>query len=286
MDEEYAAINQLGGFALGNLLSDLGVEGGQPADMQRLGLGGGSAGFEQNQIYKEEYADDDDEELARYGLGRGEDGASDAGRGGETDGRADMDRYYRQGMEQVGPSAGHVRGEVDDFDDEDNDADAGGDAEELEMPRFKEEPWAHGPLEALRAESPPRRDVKEIWPGFEHDAVLNFTELFASRPAKRRRLVNRPPKCKYLFQGFSFSLQCGYQSSYARPCFYLLLCHQQSASCLTKSYLCRQVPAKRFCTLRVCITINPTSDKSRGRCLSPRKLQKAKVTKSGTGGCR
>jgi hypothetical protein len=182
MEDEGGAISQLGNLALGNLLTDLGVTSNAS---HVSGVVGGPSSksqiLEQDQIYNDRF-EDDDFDMGELPDERGyENGVS------RVQNQAIQDRYYRMGMQEMNKTMGRVRGEVDDFDDDDEDAE--GD-EDTSIIRVKQEDPASSPMD----QTPPpvkELDVTEYWPGFERGKVLNFTDLFTVPPQKRRRLVDR-----------------------------------------------------------------------------------------------
>lgn len=195
MEDEGGAISQLGNLALGTLLTDLGIS--SHASHVSTVVGGGFTSksqqqLEQDQIYNERYEDDDFDmrELPDESVDETYEDDAEAARS-----RANKDRYFRMGMEEMNKSStlGRVRGEVDDFDD---DADADGE-EDQSMVIVKQEYPPSSP--SLRTPSPPpvELDVKEYWPGFETGKILNFTDLFTDPPPKRRRLMDRGARFRF-----------------------------------------------------------------------------------------
>ncbi|UZJ53338.1 hypothetical protein CBS101457_002658 [Exobasidium rhododendri] len=194
MEDEGSAISQLGNLALGNLLTDLGVSSN--ANNVSTFVGGSKNGpkseqmLEQDQIYNDRY-EDDDFDMGELPMEGRENGAQDEVE--EAQRHANQDRYYRMGMEELNKSSmGTVRGEVDDFDEDYDDADKEADSS---MIHIKEEAITEAtqssPLLPTPSPPPLEVDVTKYWPGFERGKILNFTEIFTHPPQKRRRLVDR-----------------------------------------------------------------------------------------------
>jgi transcription initiation factor TFIID subunit 1 len=114
------------------------------------------------------------------------------------------EKYGKKGGASGSAGAGGrgrlLRGEDDDF-DEDYDEDEG---TADERTRVKDEPMddapfgspspapaQHQPMEVEKLAPPPAKkiDVKDLFPSFEHGKTLEFTELFAMRPRKKRRVA-------------------------------------------------------------------------------------------------
>ncbi|MCO5588229.1 hypothetical protein L7F22_042184 [Adiantum nelumboides] len=215
MDDDNGAITQLGDLALGNLLTELGVEANN-ADVSRL-VGGAKSRptqlLEQDQIYNERYADDDidlGDLPVDHSSGQQDEEVT-------TNGSTSYNRekYMRMGLDALSKSKSRIRGEDDDFDE---DADAEGEEDEsYDVPlnqqqqsqsiKVKEEPVdvvMQSPPSSPSEPTPPPAlapqpvDVKQLWPGFEEGAILNFTDLFTSAPRKRRKMIGKVPKIKEL----------------------------------------------------------------------------------------
>ncbi len=266
MDDEQNAALHLGGLALGNVLRDLGIDEQHQSDLERLGIASGSGRIKQEDIYNDRFADDDND----FGDAYQRNGSStkdwetevDDEMRKELDGerdseeRAELDRYYRQGLAQLEQPRAPLRGEDDDFDDDESDKDEdvplsqqpsrgqtnGQSTQANGVSRFGEgmikvkqerdddsdmaflsapmassssaAPSTHTPLVLPTAHSPrqgspqtpppshqpymsgappPRpfvdmEEVKQHFPDFEPGKILNFTELFATRPSKKRKL--------------------------------------------------------------------------------------------------
>ncbi|PWN19512.1 hypothetical protein BCV69DRAFT_290836 [Microstroma glucosiphilum] len=122
MEDESGAISQLGSLALGNLLQEIGID--SEAGMDRLGLApkqpssSAASALGKDQIYNEKYEDDDDDDLMRMGK---ED--EEEVRSRQEAQRALQDRYVQRGLASMGGSRATVRGETDDFDDEEEGSD-------------------------------------------------------------------------------------------------------------------------------------------------------------------
>ncbi|CAO1632126.1 unnamed protein product [Jaminaea pallidilutea] len=226
MDDESSAVSQLGSLALGNLLQEIGVHSGEDG-MDRLGIGGSGSKTSQSalgreQIYNEKYEDDDDDELNRMS-GRG--GAEDD-RQAHDQQQSLQDRYFAKGLASMGTSKAAVRGETDDFDDdedgegEEDDDDDDDDEDEKPLPRrpapppppaavhlpfiksepIEQESLMESPqpaaaepvtLPSLRLPTPPPpRDVREFWPDFDSNRILDFTDFFAAPRRKKRKAAS------------------------------------------------------------------------------------------------
>lgn len=219
MEDEGGAISQLGDLALGNILTDLGIasDGSNVPHLVSGGQGQSKAArasqlFERDQIYNDRFEDDEDADVDFGDLpGAAED--DDARAAAEED-KAARDRYYRMGLASLekSKSKGAVRGEDDDFDEDSSDKDAAGKVDDdRPLVQVKEEPTNETarstPSSPLVSTPPPSQasaalpqaqplDVKELWPGFQPGKVLDFTELFTTRPPKRRRMQGRIPEVK------------------------------------------------------------------------------------------
>ncbi|GAC99507.1 transcription initiation factor [Pseudozyma hubeiensis SY62] len=271
MEDEQNAALHLGGLALGNVLRDLGIDEDQQTDLERLGIASGSGRIKQEDIYNDRFADEDDD----LGDGYRRNGSSTKDWETEVDDemrrelaserdseeRAELDRYYRQGLAQLEQPRAPLRGEQDDFDDSDEAEDVplsqhtprgqsnghsthtNGFARFSEgMIKVKEErdddsdmaflsapmpassgaapspftPLALPSARATRHDSPqtppppshqsfidaapPARpyvdmdEVRQHFPDFEPGKILNFTDLFATRPPKKRKLGSAAAK--------------------------------------------------------------------------------------------
>ncbi len=102
------AIGQLGGLALGEVLSQLDLDRDALSAVQnQLGLGG--AAFSRESIYNDKFEEDEQQDDSRTDY--------------ETIINKEMEseKYQRQGQASVNKTAGLVRGEEDDFDEDDED---------------------------------------------------------------------------------------------------------------------------------------------------------------------
>lgn len=223
MEDESNAVSQLGSLALGNLLQEIGVE--SEAGMDRLGLGPkASSSLARDQIYNDRFEDDDDDELQMMAANRDDLGDEEAEqtRRQEEERNRQQDRYFAKGMSSIGqPVKATIRGETDDFDeDEDEGEDEDDDEDEkplpvrrtspplLPRPVIKTEPieetelpgtpstslMASPPPSALRLPTPPPLgDVKDYWPDFQPDRILDFTDFFAAPRRKKRKVALGKP---------------------------------------------------------------------------------------------
>ncbi|BGP00755.1 Atypical/TAF1 protein kinase [Rhodotorula toruloides ATCC 204091] len=198
MDGDIAST--LSGFALNEVLSSLDLDASALGAVQsQLGIKGTNA-FSRDSIYADRFADDDggldDEDL--------EDDREDFE--AMIDREMREEKYGKKGAASGASSAAAggrgrlLRGEDDDF-DEDYDEDEG---TADERTRVKDEPMddtlfgspspapaQHQPMEVEKLAPPPAKkiDVKDLFPSFEHGKTLEFTELFAMRPRKKRRVA-------------------------------------------------------------------------------------------------
>lgn len=226
MDADIAST--LSGFALGEVFSSLDLDPAALGAVQsQLGIRGNAA-LNRDSIYADKFADDGDDDDAA--LLDGDDDDLDDER---EDFEAMIDREMREerdgkaGAAKAQPQANGraaaslMRGEEDDFDedyDEEDEPMAGSE------PKVKEEPLDTVGLDgsatpaadhsltqpsgstqtqtqplSLQLENlapPPSRqvDVKELFPSFEPGKTLAFTDLFAMRPRKKRRVVTEGVK--------------------------------------------------------------------------------------------
>ncbi|PWN49186.1 hypothetical protein IE53DRAFT_159988 [Violaceomyces palustris] len=273
MDDEHSAANQLGGLALGNVLKEIGIdEEYQDGIQQRLGISS-NTNLKPDQIYKDTFHDDEDDHDHDLFGPEGQKSSArdwetevddemrnelDLERKKDTEERAALERYYRQGMAQLERPKTTLRGEDDDFDDHqghDNDVrpmqEDDYDDEEDDVPlaagsaavatsdlttvRIKTEQEDHdglslfddqpsiplpplptspnqgvvrdrdGMMMMMMTPPPPSvdpryeldlKEVKQLFPDFEPGKILNFTEMFATRPAKKPRTIGKPAHFK------------------------------------------------------------------------------------------
>ncbi|KAK0551567.1 hypothetical protein OC845_002147 [Tilletia horrida] len=206
---EDGAVRELDSLALGNILAELGVDDGRSTDgLRQIGLGTdrGSTNLDRDQIYNDRYADDDDgASLGRVRQGNDYEREVDeeleqdakAGRG------ADLERYFRKGLEGLTSSKAKVRGEVgyDDDEDEDEEAErAPASAQRQAGPSgskgdSRDEPQASVTM-VMQQPAPVFKSVETLWPSFQKGAILNFTDIFYEPPLKRRKTAVPKPKFK------------------------------------------------------------------------------------------
>ncbi|KAM0746937.1 hypothetical protein T439DRAFT_350223 [Meredithblackwellia eburnea MCA 4105] len=211
MDFDNDAISQLGGFALDEVLAELELDASSLGAVKgQLGLRDGGA-FSRDSIYAGKFMDEADE-----AYDEDEDGKED------YEGLVDREIYDEQYGAKASTSSGAqggrlMRGEEDDFDDEEEEEeeDAAGEGEGVggataskEGVKVKAEPMDEDDLlggsaggattETAQyrppsvepiAPPPPMRQVRvqDIFPEFEYGKILDFTEMFAARPHKKRR---------------------------------------------------------------------------------------------------
>jgi len=206
----------LSGFALGEVLSSLDLDTSALGALQsQLGIKRSNA-INRDSIYADRFADDDggldDEDL--------DDDREDFE--AMIDREMREEKYGKAGAAAVGGAAKAggqaaagarlVRGEEDDFDEEyDEDEPMAAAATAAATPVVKEEPAddlfgaaspaaaGAAPARALEVEdlaAPPAKqvDVRDLFPSFEPGKVLDFTELFGTRPRKKRRVITEGVK--------------------------------------------------------------------------------------------
>ncbi|TIC66273.1 hypothetical protein E3Q03_02238 [Wallemia mellicola] len=180
--DESSAISSLGGLALNDLIGGE-LEGYDSSYLQSFGLAGSNK-LSKEQIENDDlFGDDDDDEQIGANVG--------------DDFEDDMDEDLPEEEETLkgAPSQSKARGEDDDY-DEDYDAidEQPYEPEEADMEEV-----------ADKEEEAKKIDVKEIFPAFDADKVLNFTHLFSNRGQKRRKInsnrkVIQPPHIHVHFQ--------------------------------------------------------------------------------------
>ncbi|GAA5834228.1 hypothetical protein JCM11251_000576 [Rhodosporidiobolus azoricus] len=204
MDDDVA---KLSGFALGEVFNDLGLGAADLGAVSgQLGLSSKSA-FSRDSIYADKFADDDG--------ALDEDDLDDEREDFEAmiDREMREERYGKSGT-AAGSSKGAgggrlLRGEEDDFDEDyDEDETMADSAAKVKQELDEDDDLFGGssspaqqgaevqPMQVEQLAPPPARkiDVKELFPTFEYGAKLDFTELFAMRPRKKRRVVTEGVK--------------------------------------------------------------------------------------------
>lgn len=228
MDADIAST--LSGFALGEVFSSLDLDPSALGAVQsQLGIRGNAA-LNRDSIYADKFADDDDGAAL---LDDDDDDLDDEREDFEAmidremreerDGKAGTAAATAKAQPQANgrAAASLMRGEEDDFDEDYDDEDEPMAGSE---PKVKEEPLDTVGLDgsatpaadqsltqpsgstqtqtqplSLQLENlapPPSRqvDVKELFPSFEPGKTLAFTDLFAMRPRKKRRVVTEGVK--------------------------------------------------------------------------------------------
>ncbi|GAA5937245.1 histone acetyltransferase [Sporobolomyces koalae] len=211
-----ADIATLSGFALGEVLSSLDLDAAALSSVQaQLGLSGSNK-ISKDSIYADKFADDDldddedldddredyeamiDREMREERTGKGapsQKGA--AGKQllrGEEDDFDDFDEEDEQDV-TVGDSQGQTRIKAEpDVDEVEGDDDLFGGSDS--PPQIDEPRLAHEPIQVENLAAPPLRkvDVKDLFPRFEYGQTLEFTDLFAMRPRKKRKVVKESVK--------------------------------------------------------------------------------------------
>ncbi|GAA5988754.1 hypothetical protein JCM11641_006528 [Rhodosporidiobolus odoratus] len=199
MDADIAST--LSGFALGEVFSSLDLDSSALGAVQsQLGIKGTNA-FSRDSIYNDKFADDDQ--------ALDDDDLNDD----REDFEAMIDREMREekfggiGAGSSKPAAVGggklLRGEEDDFDEEYDEEDEpmrDGAAAVKQEPRDEDDddlfgspsPAPEAPQQDIVIEQPPPKktvDVKDLFPSFEPGAKLDFTDLFAMPPRKKRRVA-------------------------------------------------------------------------------------------------
>jgi transcription initiation factor TFIID subunit 1 len=207
-----ADIATLSGFALGEVLSSLDLDESALSSVQsQLGLRGTNK-ISKDSIYADKFADDDlsdeDDEREDY------EAMIDREMREERSGAA-----KKQQKDGAGPSKQLLRGEEDDFDEDYDEDETMQDGSKLQT-QVKAEPADDDDLfggsdssspppqqtqqeepmqvENLAAPPPKKVDVKDLFPSFEYGKTLEFTDLFAMRPRKKRRMAKEGVKRKFL----------------------------------------------------------------------------------------
>lgn len=179
--EQDDAVLRLGGLALGQVLEDLGVIGAD-SDLQRIGLSGtkaGSSALNKDEIYRGDYDDELEDEAAR-----------DENEANEDELAADESQPPPPKVTVPRIKRNTVRGEDDDFDEDDDDAEIPEPASApAPVPAPAPEPE---PIVVPQPESP-RQEARKMFPDFKPGTILDFTELFATRSQKRRKLGAKLP---------------------------------------------------------------------------------------------
>lgn len=175
--EQDDAILRLGGLALGQVLEDLGVVGAE-SDLQRIGLSGpktNAAPLNKEEIYRGDYDDELEEEATREENEAHEDElAADESQPAQ---KSAVPRIKRN----------TVRGEDDDFDEDEEMPDPEPTRVTAPTPAPEPEP------EPVAAPPPmsPCQEARTLFPDFAAGTILDFTELFATRSLKRRKMGAR-----------------------------------------------------------------------------------------------
>ncbi|KAH9460019.1 hypothetical protein MJO28_004325 [Puccinia striiformis f. sp. tritici] len=211
--DEEDAILSLGGFALEGLLTDLDADAVSGLRAQ-LGLSSANIGYGREDLYNGKFADDDSGIPSSY-----RESASQDGRGGLLSGSSlkkdwedEVDREFREELERRPSTIGKVRGEMDDYDDdEDIDEDGSLAADSPQAFRSKKHSQqldlshrysssTSTPSSAFQIPSSPTvigieknvpepASVYDLFPTFVKGGILQFTDLFATLPRKRQKVT-------------------------------------------------------------------------------------------------
>lgn len=179
MDSEHDdAVSQLGGLALGQLLEDLGVVNAD-SDLSRIGLGSSKAASAQalkrDEIYRNDFDDEAEEEV------RDEEMEEEEEKVQPPDSATSSIRPLRHGTFKV-------RGEEDDFADEEDETPA---PTKVPEPEASVAPVPEKVVEQVLS---PRSEALKLFPDFQPGQILDFTEMFGTRSLKRRKMVGKLPK--------------------------------------------------------------------------------------------
>ena len=203
--EQDDAVTQLGGLALGQVLQDLGVVGAD-SDLSRIGLGSKKTAttpaLHREEIYRNDFDDDADDDIKLGPVGQDD----------EDDTIMEDVTNLRKTPVNREPGRGKflVRGEEEDFADEDEEDHQEGDARKgmvqlatvptTQPPLNKTDelvaPKSALPYQQQQAEPPmsPTTEARMLFPDFQPGKLLDFTELFGTRSLKRRKLIGRLPQ--------------------------------------------------------------------------------------------
>lgn len=211
-----ADIATLSGFALGEVLSSLDLDASALSSVQsQLGLSATNK-ISKASIYADKFADDDLEDDDLEDEREDYEAMIDREMREEQSGRG---KKQAKASQSAAPSRQLLRGEEDDF-DEDYDEDEPMQETPLQT-QVKAEPADEDDLfggsdsspppqtaapqaqEEIQVESlaaPPAKkvDVKDLFPSFEYGKTLEFTDLFAMRPRKKRRMAREGVKRELL----------------------------------------------------------------------------------------
>ena len=166
------------------------LEGYDPNYLKTFGLGGSSK-LSKDQIENDDLFGDDEIDDDENGIGAnvGQDFEND------IDGDLPDDEDTNATSINLNPPIAKARGEDDDYDDDYDD----GASDEYQPPQ-----------ETQQQNIEPQQksevvDVRELFPGFEPDKILDFTDLFSNRGQKRRRInqnkrLTQPPTIHANFQ--------------------------------------------------------------------------------------
>lgn len=177
MDSEHDdAVSQLGGLALGQVLQDMGIVTAD-SDLSRIGLGSkksaNAQALHRDEIYRNDFDDGKEGEEEKVDEEDEEDELAEDEAAAKDNGVRPLRR------EKI-----KVRGEDDDFADEE---------EENDKEEEKEEPQKKHASQAAPLMSP-RSEARHMFPDFQQGTLLDFTELFATRSLKRRKLIGKLPQ--------------------------------------------------------------------------------------------
>jgi len=212
--EEEDAILSLGGFALEGLLTDLDPDAVSGLRAQ-LGLSSANIGYGREDLYNGKFADDDDTGIpSNYSESISHDtpGGPLSASFMKKDWEDEVDKEFQEELERRPFTVGKVRGEMDDYDDdEDIDEDESLAAESPKAFRSKNHSQQIQPSHryssssstassafqipssptviGLEKNEPEPLNVHDLFPTFVEGGILQFTDLFATVPKKRQKVT-------------------------------------------------------------------------------------------------
>lgn len=186
-------VTQLGGFALGEVLTQLNLDE-DTIDHAKRGLGVSTANFSRDSIYNGKFVDDN---IDNY------DPVTDLE--AQVDRDMKNDKYSRP----ITKPLALVRGEEDEYDDDDDEQEEdrvqGGETQvkqedQDDLNPDEEDTTYRAQSADIITPMPPMKQVNvaELFPSFQVGKTLDFTKLFLSRPRKRPKLAFAPVKCAFL----------------------------------------------------------------------------------------
>ncbi|KAA1110268.1 hypothetical protein PGT21_016409 [Puccinia graminis f. sp. tritici] len=211
--DEEDAILSLGGFALEGLLTDLDADAVSGLRAQ-LGLSSANIGYGREDLYNGKFADDDTGIPADYGENASQDrrGRLLSDSSLKKDWEDEVDKEFQEELERRPSTIGKVRGETDDYDEEediDEDESLAADSPQVFRPKKHSQQLqlshrysssGSTPSSAFQIPSSPTvvgleknepepANVHDLFPTFVEGGILQFTDLFATVPRKRQKVT-------------------------------------------------------------------------------------------------